>query len=73
MPRPAFKRPYQPKNRKQGGGVPKAEGRPVDVRVQMGEYMAAVVDIMASQDDLSISAWCRDAVRERLQRMGVSF
>lgn len=73
MPRPTFKRPYQPKNKPQGGGVPEWEGRPVDARLTLGAYMQAAVEVYADAEGISQSAFIRNAVRNELARRGTYF
>lgn len=74
MPRVAFNAPVkQPKNKPQGGGIPASEGRCVDFRVSLGEYMAAVIASMAEAEGISQSAFARNMIRDGLKQQGITF
>lgn len=73
MPRRTYKRPWQPTNQPQGGGIPKSEGPSVDARLTMGAYMAAAVQVYAAAEGISMSCWIRNAVRAQLQDLGTTF
>lgn len=73
MPRPKYKVPYQPRNKPQGGGVPIEEGRAVDLRISVGAYMSCVLESLADTEGISVSAYTRNLIREKLTDMGIVF
>jgi len=73
MPRRTYKRPWQPVNQPQGGGIPKHEGPSVDARLTMGAYMAAAIQVYCAAEGVSMSCWMRNALRDQLETLGTTF
>lgn len=73
MARKTYARPWQPRNKPHGVGIRKCEGPSADVRVSMGAYMAAAIQLYADVEGISIAGYIRDAMRSHLSFLGTTF